>query len=325
MNTIQVVATAAAIFSVPISFWPLRALRQWQIPLAAVAFAWAAIDVLYVAVQLPFLHLNISSLFLRIQPLRSMAIAVVVVSLTLLLVQRIRSTNRERAALAGEMQAARQIQRLLVPETLGSASGWTVDAAFQPAREVGGDFYRCHVLSNGQERILLGDVSGKGAAAAMTAAMLVGASEGHESDSPAQLLEHLNRVLKASGIEGFATCLCAHLSVDGGVALANAGHLPPYVNGREAAVEFALPLGMTAPASYVEARFRLTPGDKLTFLSDGVVEARNSAGELFGFDRAAAISTDSAKNIASAAQRHGQEDDITVLTVAFAGAQRSHA
>lgn len=260
MNTIEIVATLAAVFCVPVAFWPLRALRQWQIPLAAVAFAWAAIDSLYVAVQLPFLSLDIQSMFLKIQPYRSAAVALVVVALTLLLVQRIRSTNRERAALAGEMQAARQIQRLLVPASLDTTAGWTVDAAFLPAREVGGDFYRCHVLPNGNERVLLGDVSGKGAAAAMTAAMLVGAAEGHENDSPAQLLEHLNRVLKSSGIEGFATCLCAHLAPDGNVALADAGHLPPYVNGREVQVQFALPLGMAAGTSYAESRFSVAPG-----------------------------------------------------------------
>jgi phosphoserine phosphatase RsbU/P len=320
MNTIQIVATLAAISCVPVAFWPLRALRRWQIPLAVVALVWAAIDSLYVIVQLPFLHFDVGNMFLKIQPYRSIAIAVVVVSLTLLLVQRIRSSNRERAALAGEMQAARQIQRLLVPETLATASGWTVDAAFLPAREVGGDFYRCHVLPNGDERLLLGDVSGKGAAAAMTAAMLVGASEGRDKDSPAQLLEHLNRVLKSSGIEGFATCLCAHLAPDGRVTLADAGHLPPYVNGREVAVQFALPLGVAAASSYAESGFSVAPGDQLTFLSDGVVEARNTSGELFGFERTAAISTESAQNIARAASTHGQEDDITVLTLTLVGA-----
>ena len=318
-------ATLGAVLSSLVSFWPLRALRGWQIPMAAVCFIWGLIDLVYVVVQFPFLHLNVGSLFLRIQPYRSVAIATVVVSLTLLLVQRIRSANRERAALAGEMQAARQIQQLLVPSTLDATAGWIIDAVFMPAREVGGDFYRCHVLPNGDERVLLGDVSGKGAAAAMTAAMLVGAAEGHEHDSPAQLLQHLNRVLTASGIEGFATCLCAHLRSDGSVTLANAGHLPPYVNGREVTVEFALPLGLAASASYVETRFSLAPGDKLTFLSDGVVEARNAAGELFGFERTAALSTESAQNIAHAASTFGQEDDITVLTIAFAGAEVLHA
>ena len=325
MNTIEILAILGAVSSSPVSFWPFHALRGWQIPLASVCFLWNSFDTAYMVVQFPFLHLDIGALFLRIQPFRSTAIAVVVVSLTLLLVQRIRSSNRERAALTGEMQAARQIQRLLVPATLDAASGWSVDAAFLPAREVGGDFYRCHVLPNGNERLLLGDVSGKGAAAAMTAAMLVGASEGRDKDSPAQLLEHLNRVLKSSGIEGFATCLCAHLASDGSVTLADAGHLPPYVNGREVAVQFALPLGVAVASSYVESRFSVAPGDKLTFLSDGVVEARNAAGELFGFERTAAISTESAEGIARAASTFGQEDDITVLTLQYAPVAVAHA
>lgn len=320
MSTIEILATLAAPLSVPIAFWPPRALRGWQIPLAIVCLVWAAMDFAYVAVQFPFFSLNISGLFLAIQPYRSTAIALVVVALTLLLVQRLRSTNRERAALYGEMQAARQIQQLLVPASFEATSAWSVDTAFRPAREVGGDFFRCLVLPGGHERVLIGDVSGKGAAAAMTAAMLLGAAEGHESDSPAELLAHLNRVFKASGIDGFATCLCAHLSTEGAVTLANAGHLAPYLNGHEVGVPSSLPLGVAALTSYPETRFTIAPGDKLTFISDGVVEARNGAGELFGFERAAAISTESAQDIADAAERFGQDDDITVLTLTLAPA-----
>ncbi len=98
--------------------------------------------------------------------------------MTLLLVQRIRSTNRERASLYGEMQAARQIQQLLAPSTINSNAGWSVDVAFLPAREVGGDFYlHRRALPGGRQRVLIGDVSGKGTAAAMTATLLIGAAE----------------------------------------------------------------------------------------------------------------------------------------------------
>ena len=315
MSSIEVLATLGAVSSAIVSFWPLRALRGWQIPLAIVCGVWVLMDAAYMVVQFPFLHLDISSVFLVIQPYRSTAIALVVVSLTLLLVQRVRSTNRDRAALQGEMEAARKIQQLLVPASSKTKSDWNVETSFLPAREVGGDFFRCRQLPSDCERVLIGDVSGKGAAAAMTAAMLLGAAEGHEDDSPAELLAHLNRVFQASGIEGFATCLCAHLSPSGSLIVANAGHLAPYIDGREAEISPALPLGIEKNVSYAEIRLTLPPGAQLTFVSDGVVEARNEKGELFGFERTAIVSTHPAESIAQAAQRHGQEDDITVLTV----------
>ena len=319
-STIEILGTLGAVSSALVSFWPPRALRGWQIPLAIVCTIWMLMDTAYMSVQFPFLRLDISNLFLAIQPYRSAAIAIVVVALTFLLVQRVRSTNRERASLLGEMQAARQIQQLLVPASLDATSGWNVETAFRPAREVGGDFYRCRVLPNGHERVLIGDVSGKGAAAAMTAAMLLGAAEGHENDSPSDLLTHLNRFFEASGIEGFATCLCAHLTPDGTVTVANAGHLSPYIDGRETALPPALPLGFLKDQVYPEAQFTLAPGARLTFVSDGVVEARGANGELFGFERTAALSTQTADKMAEAAQAFGQEDDITVLTLTLAAA-----
>jgi hypothetical protein len=324
MTTIQVVATMLSVTCVSVAFWPLRALRGWQIPLAFVCHLWMAMDFVYMTVQLPMLHLDTTPLFLKIQPYRSLAIAIVVVAMTLLLVQRLRSTNRERAALQGEMEAARQIQRLLVPAALDSASSWSIDAAYLPAREVGGDFYRCRVLPRGAHRVLLGDVSGKGAAAAMTAAMLLGASEGHEESSPGELLAHLNRVLNSSQVGGLATCFCVDLAPNGRATLANAGHLAPYWNGEEVKLASGLPLGVTAHEDYAETGIHLAPGDLLTLLSDGVVEARSATGELFGFERTAAISIEAADQIAHAAERFGQEDDITVLTLTrLAAAQAS--
>jgi hypothetical protein len=325
MTTIQIAATLLSVTSVSVAFWPLRALRGWQIPLAFVCYLWMAMDFVYMTVQMPFLHLDTTTLFLRIQPYRSLAIAIVVVAMTLLLVQRLRSTNRERAALQGEMEAARQIQRLLVPAALDSASSWSIDAAYLPDREVGGDFYRCRVLPGGAHRVLLGDVSGKGAAAAMTAAMLLGASEGHEHSSPGELLAHLNRVLNSSQVGGLATCFCVHLAPDGRATMANAGHLAPYWNGEEVKLASGLPLGVTAHADYDETGIHLAPGDLLTLLSDGVVEARSPTGELFGFERTRALSTRGARQIARAAEEFGQNDDITVLTLSLARAGAVHA
>jgi len=97
--------------------------------------------------------------------------------------------------------------------------------------------------------------------------------------------------------------------------MANAGHLSPYLRGEEIPVNPGLPLGIAAGIQYSETHFQLEPGDMLTLMSDGVVEAMNSDGELYGFERTRTISTQSAGTIATAAQAFGQEDDITVLTL----------
>jgi serine phosphatase RsbU (regulator of sigma subunit) len=223
------------------------------------------------------------------------------------------------------MDAARRIQQLLVPSMIEPAAGWNVDAAFLPAREVGGDFYHCDALPGGRQRVMIGDVSGKGTAAAMTAALLIGAAKGRGADSPAKLLEHLNLVLSDSRVGGFATCLCADLASDGTVVFSNAGHLPPYCNGEEVHTEPSLPLGINAGTQYSTTTLRLEPGHSLTLMTDGVVEARNASGELFGFEKTRAASVHSAEQIAQAAQAHGQEDDITVLTLTLAPAGAVHA
>jgi len=298
------------------AFRPLRTLRRWQIVMFAVCSFWQLTDAVYLAVQLPLTPGDFNDAFQHIQPYRSVAIATVVVALTLLIVQRLRADNRQRAMLEGEMQAARQIQQMLVSATLETAPGLKIEAAFRPAKEVGGDFYRCRVLPDGTQRILLGDVSGKGAAAAMTAAMLLGAAEGHEEGPPSALMAHLNAAFKKSGLGGFATCLCLDIATDGVVSFANAGQIPPYRNGAETPYDSGLPLGIVEDTEYAEATLKLALGDQLTILSDGVLEARDPAtGELFGFERTAAISAESAETIASAAQAFGQDDDITVLTL----------
>ena len=152
----------------------------------------------------------------------------------------------------------------------------------------------------------------------MTAAVLLGATQRRESDHPAELLDHLNQVFGDMRLAGFATCFCAEISQEGSFTIANAGHLAPYHNGQEVALESGLPLGISATTEYTEATLPLVRGDRLTFISDGVVEAQNTQGELFGFERTQAISARSAQEIASAAQAHGQQDDITVLTLTFA-------
>jgi serine phosphatase RsbU (regulator of sigma subunit) len=232
-----------------------------------------------------------------------------------------RRITEERAMLAGELQAAREIQRVLAPTRIPTIPSLAIDVAFRPMRDVGGDFYLCRILADGRQRLLLGDVSGKGAAAAMTAALLLGGAEDHDDYSPGRLLSHLDRVLRESQVEGFATCLCADLCPNGRITIANAGHLPPYSRGEEIPVESSLPLGLNGHIGhYGELEFSLDPGDTLTFLSDGVAEARSRTGELFGFERTRALSSQPADQIARAAEQFGQEDDITVLTLTFSGA-----
>jgi phosphoserine phosphatase RsbU/P len=230
---------------------------------------------------------------------------------------RFMRVTRDEAHAAAELEAARAIQRVLIPAQPESAPGISIDAAFLPAREVGGDFYRCRALPDGSQWILIGDVSGKGTAAGITGAMLLGAAEGHESDPPAKQLSRLNKALCNSGIGGFATCLVLHISPDAVVTLANAGHLAPYRNGEEMELDSGLPLGIASEAAYSETRFELDGGDRVTLLSDGVVEARNPSGELFGFSRTRDVSGLSAEKIADAAKGFGQDDDITVLSLSY--------
>jgi serine phosphatase RsbU (regulator of sigma subunit) len=130
----------------------------------------------------------------------------------------------------------------------------------------------------------------------------------------------LNLTLRQSAIGGFTTCLCADVSPTGSLRIANAGHLSPYRNGAELPVSNGLPLGLVDRIDYPQTPLQLDPGDTLTFLSDGVVEARNAKRELFGFERTRQMSTLTARQLAEAARQFGQEDDITVLTLTLTGA-----
>jgi serine phosphatase RsbU (regulator of sigma subunit) len=158
----------------------------------------------------------------------------------------------------------------------------------------------------------------------MTGTLALGAlcTLANEGLGPAAVLTRLNRQLSGAHDGGFITCLCARLTDEGEVAFANAGHLSPYRNGEELEFTADLPLGISPGETYRERTFQLEPGDKLTLLSDGVLEARDVHGMLFGFDRTRAISSQTAGSIAQTARNYGQEDDITVLTVARAEVYR---
>jgi hypothetical protein len=221
--------------------------------------------------------------------------------------------HRDQERASNELAAARGIQELLIPQEKLATPGFEVDSIYSPALEVGGDFF--HVQTVGIEGIVvvIGDVAGKGLKAAMNVSLLMGALRRTPDRSPARILEALNGVL--TGTDSFTTCQAVWFGVNGEMVIANAGHLPPYLNTQEITLPGGLPLGVLAEVSYEEARFYLHPGDRVLLLSDGVVEARQPSGELFGFDRVRHLSQQSALYLADAAKAFGQQDDITVLTV----------
>jgi sigma-B regulation protein RsbU (phosphoserine phosphatase) len=249
------------------------------------------------------------------------------VALLAFLIRRLSLSRRKEELLEGQLEAARQVQQRLVPAQVPAIAGFSIAAAFQPASEVGGDFYQVIPQQDGSALVLVGDVSGKGLKAAMNGVLAIGALRtlAAEQLSPGPLLERLNTEMTGSQDGGFITCICAHITPDGLATLANAGHLSPYRNGEEVPVESGLPLGIVAGAQYAETRLKLEPGETLTMMSDGVVESRNAAGELFGFERTRAVSGRNAADIALAAEQFGQEDDITVLTLTLAPAEIAHA
>jgi hypothetical protein len=233
------------------------------------------------------------------------------------LVKRFLRLREEREQLGQEFEAARRVQTLLVPARPPETPGFVVNADYTPAKEVGGDFYQILPAGDGSVLVLVGDVSGKGLRAAMLVSHIIGGLRHEPSRRPSEVLQHLNTALMGQTDGGFVTCGCALLDKGGCVTLANAGHIYPYRNGEELEVPSGLPLGLIANPAYPETRIQIVPGDRLTFVSDGVVEARNAKGELFGFDRTRQLSMQPADAISRAAQSFGQDDDITVVTIAM--------
>ena len=166
--------------------------------------------------------------------------------------------------------------------------------------------------------LTFGDVTGKGLQAGMLVALIVGAirSSAQHDNNPQRILEALNEQL-CERESSSATCMVLRFLPDGTVELANAGQLPPYLNGTEMQIEGALPLGILPGMDFPVTSFCLEPGDSLLMMSDGVVEAQNERGELFGFERIEQMlrKPTTAAEIATAAQKFGQSDDILVMRV----------
>jgi phosphoserine phosphatase RsbU/P len=266
----------------------------------------------------------------------TLAFIIFLASLVAVILYRFIRVSQDEQRSNAEISAARSVQALLIPTHLPSTRNFMLESAYLPVNGVGGDFFQVLPLKDDSLLIVVGDVSGKGLQAAMNSSTLVGALRNELSHDPATVLAHLNRVLlgavsspgavpELDAAPCFATCLCARIYPDGTLAIANAGHLSPYRDGRELELIPGLPLGVIAEAEYEESTFQLDRGDRLIFLSDGVVEATNQQGELFGFERTQQVSIESARYIAQTAQRFGQTDDITVVSlyVASRAAERA--
>jgi sigma-B regulation protein RsbU (phosphoserine phosphatase) len=277
---------------------------------------------------------SIVSTYFSLPPIRFGSIVIGRLAFTILisgfaiaaiLARRTWKTWRQGVEFRIEFNAAREVQQQLVPPAV-DLPGFKIQSVYAPAKQVGGDFFRVLPEEDGAVLVVVGDVSGKGLKAAMAVSAIMGALQDYPSRRPTDVLAHLNRVVYGQ-VSGFVTCCVALIATDGAITIANAGNPAPYHNGVEMTVEPGLPLGIIAEASYAETRSHVAPGDRLTFVSDGVIEAINPQRELYGFERTQAVSNQPANAIAEAATLFGQEDDITVVTVtresvrASAGAQ----
>jgi len=218
-----------------------------------------------------------------------------------------------------DVKQAQEVQRVILPEPIATLPGLAIESEYRPAREVGGDFFQIlpHA-SNGSMLIVAGDVAGKGLQAGMLVALLVGAirTSAQFDPDPLVVLKVLNQRLCGRS-HAAATCLALRIGADGSATLANAGHLPPYLNGRPVEIEGSLPLGMIEDPVFSVMRFNLAEGDQLMLMSDGIAEATDVNGRLFGFERIDDLMRESASvgALATAAQNFGQEDDISVIAI----------
>ncbi len=199
---------------------------------------------------------------------------------------------REHERIEQELRTAQAIQHAFLPKDVPALPGWQLMPYYQPAREVGGDFYDIFVFADGRLGLVIGDVSGKGVPAALVMAtvhtMLRTAMQGMLA--PGEVLTRVNDLLAAEIPAGmFVTCFYALLDPGSGrLRYANAGHEPPYRQHGGSVTELwatGMPLGLLPGSCYEEQEATLAPGESLLFYSDGLVEAHSPSREMFGFPR----------------------------------------
>jgi serine phosphatase RsbU (regulator of sigma subunit)/predicted ester cyclase len=249
--------------------------------------------------------------------------------------QRLEQEMRQRERIEQELRVARRIQQASLPEEVPTLEGWHITPYYRPAREVGGDFYDFHLLSEGRLGVVVGDATGKGVPAALvmstTCGMLRLAARAMGSPSPGEVLAQVNEALLARIPSNmFVTCFYAILDPkSGSLTYANAGHDLPYVRRGGDAEELrarGMPLGLMPEMGYEEKEMVLETSESTLFYSDGLVEAHNPKGEMFGFPRLRALVAEHGKQgsleevlleelYSFVGESWVQEDDITLLTL----------
>jgi serine phosphatase RsbU (regulator of sigma subunit)/predicted ester cyclase len=211
--------------------------------------------------------------------------------------QRLEQERIERERIEQELQVARRIQQASLPKEVPELEDWEIIPYYQPAREVGGDFYDFFELEDGRVGVVVGDATGKGVPAALmmtaTSSMLRAAAQALGSSSPGEVLALVDEALLARIPPNvFVTCFYAIVDPkSGSLRYANAGHDLPYLRRRsgDAAEELrarGMPLGMMPDKmSYEEKEASVREGESVLFYSDGLLEAHNPRGEMFGFPR----------------------------------------
>jgi serine phosphatase RsbU (regulator of sigma subunit) len=241
-----------------------------------------------------------------------------------------------RQSIEQELRLARSIQQASLPKEVPQLEGWQISPFYRPAREVGGDFYDFHLLSEGRLGVVVGDATGKGVPAALvmatTCGMLQLAAQALDSSSPREVLERVNEVLLARiPANMFVTCFYAILEPESGrLIYANAGHDLPYLRRRNGEAEElrarGMPLGLMLEMGYEEKEIVLDGGEAALFYSDGLVEAHDPKGEMFGFPRLRALVAKHSEEeslgdflldelYSFVGEGWEQEDDITLLTL----------
>jgi serine phosphatase RsbU (regulator of sigma subunit) len=241
-----------------------------------------------------------------------------------------------RHSIEQELRLARSIQQTFLPEEVPTLEGWQISPLYRPAREVGGDFYDFHLLSGGRLGLVVGDATGKGVPAALvmatTCGMLRAVSQASDSSSPGEMLRRVNEALVPSiPANMFVTCFYAVLDPgSGSLRYANAGHDVPYLHRSGVAEELkarGMPLGLMPGMGYEEKETILDAGEVTLLYSDGLVEAHDPRGEMFGFPRLRELVAEHATEEGSlgdfllrelhtfTGEGWEQEDDITLLTL----------